>query len=444
MAMAEAVAKIENEKEDNYIPEIHTYYTPKIIPLPDRAFDLLLQEDIDEAFEDLLKQFNALSTTHEKQRFAEKYAPFLNIAESLQKKTAELNKNRSSFLFERNEEALQARLIREWREMILRLFGEEYLDDFQYREALGTGNLIPVLATWKLCSPIKLLAAMINSVVLAVKITLKYYLDKVMESVVMDVQHQISAYQNNQHQWLAIAITSLKLISVGLLLPLLYQYGGIYTLVVFSLPLIFRMIECIACPINTLVRPIASYLGISPIGASAAFMLTGGIALCALTSVSGLNLAAAMLLVTWGLKLYCLYEYINIMHYIYKEQPTLFIALTLYTVIAILIGLALPQPDINTTEPINAFILLIYYLTTATSLNMTDKLINNPSQYFCEQVEALPLPTEKLDDCLKKGVLLGHKKATQSHRFFNTPKNAESLTAENCSDQLWACSELLT
>jgi hypothetical protein len=158
--------------------EIDAYFTKQMVTIPETGFDLLMQEGVLTAARDLLKKFESLPEI-QKRPFAEGYAGFLSLADALEQKQPELHQLRLDSLREQLRESFSTLLVREWRLLIIQLFAEEYLDDFQYRHALAFGDLWPILASRKLLSPIKGLAAIIGSLDLLIRCGARHLLKKV-------------------------------------------------------------------------------------------------------------------------------------------------------------------------------------------------------------------------------------------------------------------------
>lgn len=211
--------------------EIHTFSNHQEIIIPDTAFSLLLEENIEAAFDALNHQFRMLHSEQEKKEFRDYYGRFLNLAYSLEKKRTSLQANRGKYFYEHINAPLNSRVTYEWRNLIIRLFAEEYLDDFKYRHALATGDFTDILATRKLLSPIKAIVALLNTI-------------------------------------------NLFLPMVILVPPLLYFKPSLLKLWI-NYNCISRFLEFLASPVNNIVRPIAEYSGISPFILIAAFLAIG-------------------------------------------------------------------------------------------------------------------------------------------------------------------------
>jgi len=214
--------------------EIHTFSNHQEIIIPDTAFSLLLEENIEAAFDNLNYQFRMLRSEQEKKEFRDYYGSFLNLAFSLEKKRPSLQAKRAKYFYEHMSAPFYSRLTYEWRNLIIRLFAEEYLDDFKYRHALATGNFTDILATRKLLSPIKVIVALLNTINLFLPISYR----------------------------------------VALAIDLFFFHPSLVKLWISYIS-ISGFLEFLASPVNNIIRPIAEYSGISPFILTAAFLAIG-------------------------------------------------------------------------------------------------------------------------------------------------------------------------
>ncbi len=160
-----------SQDEGQYNETINSYFTRIDIAIPETAFDLLLQEEIENNYSALRRELNSLETEDEKRKLASEHASFISLAQSLEQQKDRLNQQRAHYLFEQENAPLYSKLALELRHLTITLFAEEYLDDFQYRHALATGVLSPIFATRKLFSPFKWLAAIINGAIIILSST---------------------------------------------------------------------------------------------------------------------------------------------------------------------------------------------------------------------------------------------------------------------------------
>lgn len=355
--------------EGNY--DFNNFFEKTEIIIPNTAFDIPMQEGIHEAFEELKRKFRELDSDVTKRKFAKHYASFLTLAEDLESRQVELNQVRGADLVRHEMEATIGEfLTREWRMLIIRLFAEEYLDDFQYRNAIAFGDLLSILATRKLISPAKWIAAIIGG---------------------LDLLFRGSAEYCMKHE-------------AGDGASLLYFLGTPVTLVNF-------FFELLASPVNNVIRPLASYTGLPTAGL--AVLLAGIVASLIyglILASSTFSLASTLLLLpylTVALNLYSIYVVYQLVQNL-KDQGRDPTDVVLFFGLAILVNF-IPS------EPIFDFIMVVADLC----LFLAVKKITTE-----KPIEFLPLPDEPIAEDVKAATLLGYNKANQSHRFFGTPKDA--------------------
>lgn len=226
--------------------DIHRYYERNFIAVPHFYFNLLQREQIEKSYQELLSEFCRLETETDKQNFAQRHSAFLNLAQSLKGQRKEFEEFFAGYLHIMNRRfTLVYRIYYQWRLLMIRLFAIEGLDDFQYRNALATGRLKPILARDKLFSPVKLLVALVNSLLIAITISLNYVLDL--------------------HFTLRIAFSCFLFHPVAIVL--------------IQLPKIARILEMLACPNNQILRPISAYSKLSPQTVAALLGLTVAVTL---------------------------------------------------------------------------------------------------------------------------------------------------------------------
>ena len=426
--------------EENYQHEIEDFLTPEVINIPYHAFDLTQQEGILTSYDHLLLDFSRLRTPSAKKAFATHYAPFLSLGRSLGTQQDVINKNRVDSLFRQMQETLAQRLKREWRILILRLFAEEFFDDFQYRQALATGNLYPILATAKLLSPIKLLVAVINSLILVACCSANYVYQDVLQHIVNDFIRQYGSPQNSTlREKLLLAVKILALTGV---LALPAYVAPVWACYAFALPLITRLLELLASPVNQGVRPFAARLNCSPILLTVMTSVAGTLMLV-MGFIHANTVASSLLIIApWViliLNVYMVYNFIQLIRKLYELMPSLAIFQIIFLVGSIALQILFPPPVPSSTA-VNIFGELLMLLSICSILEIANYQLENRSATAAEMIEKLPLPEEgPIDVSLQEASLLGYKTATWSHRLFNTPKDAEYIRPEErTSQQQWA------
>ncbi|MFT4060355.1 MAG: J domain-containing protein [Legionella sp.] len=356
-----------------FTDELHQYFTKPEMTIPNTAFDISMQEGILEMLQHLRQKFSTLETEEKKREFATFYTSFLALAEHLEENLETLNKVRVNALVHQEIEAdIKEFLAYEWRQLIIRLFAEEYLDDFQYRNALACGDLLPILATRKLISPVKWLAVIIGS---------------------LDILFGGSAEYALKHD-------------KGIISQLLYFIDSpISTLNFF--------VDLIASPVNNVIRPLADYTKLPPVALTGLFSGIGtlmiyGFMISALT----FSLANSLLVLpylTLGLNFYSIYALYKLVQSIHEKggMDTTRIAL----------GFGIPiLLNFIPNEPICDFLLV---MTNLCILQVLRKI------YTETPIEFLPLPDKPVPEDVIHATLSGYTKANQSHRFFGTPKHAD-------------------
>ncbi len=408
---------------DEYRRDIEQYFIHQEITIPNTAFDLLLQENIEAAYEELSNNFLELTTEKDKNAFGKHYASFLNLAQSLHKVRDEYNKERVNYLYAQEHEALKQLLTREWRELIIRLFAEEYLDDFQYRHALASGDLWPILATRKLVSPVKCIAAILASISLFISLPIQYFLKQVSSKTAQDFMRQVHSIQQGNIDFNDLLITGLKIIGLLALITVPFYLAPTLASFAICLPVISTLLEIIACPVNKLIRPITAYTGI-PGPAVASFLFAAAITLAALSPLLFPSLMAILKLLTIPLILYSLYGICRLIYNLYQINPALAAFQAFVLAVSITVSLLLPIP----MDPNAAITVVTDFLTSlfcCSVLYHTNNFVENLSEGIAAKMDILPLPQETVPEIIQQATLVGNKKAAQSHRFFNTPKNAE-------------------
>lgn len=211
---------------DNFVSEheISNYYTATTTNIPHWCLNIIQRDQIIQSYENLLVTFSQLETENEKQDFGALHADFLNLVHAINRDHSEFERYLAGFLFAINQN-LRARILIQWRLFIIRLFGKEGRDDFQYSYALVTGSLWPILAKEKLISPIKLFVAIINTPIIIISNIINYLL---------------------QLHW-----------GIGLGFSLL-SFNPI-TILIIQLSYIAQILEKLACPYNQIIQPLSTY-----------------------------------------------------------------------------------------------------------------------------------------------------------------------------------------
>ena len=281
---------------------------------------------------------------------------------------------------------------------MIRLFGIEGLDDFQYRHALATGELRSILAKDKLFSPIKLLVAVINSLILVITTSFDFIL--------------------SYHPHFRIGFFFLLNHPLAILMV--------------QLPKIAQILEMLACPTNQIIRPLCAYSGWSPqsitllLSAATLAVLYGAICTTMLA-----KLTAVLPFITLAFFAYFIYAISKQCLAFFKQSfetglISTAVFIMMFTIQAY-IGKALnsgqtlnsgqaPSVAQQWLEMFGLFSLVI--LSTQGPHTMTVSLDMLP----------LPSPNEPIPEMIRNTVQSRCNIATLSHRFFNTPKDAPAIT----------------
>jgi hypothetical protein len=425
--IAEAYRLIFSDEENEEFLEINRYFTVVDFDLPDTAFDLLSREAINEAYEELLADFRILATEEEKYRFARNHAAFISLAQLLKQEEQHLNAQLGSYFLKQLGLPIWQKYQQEWRKLILSLFAEEYLDDFQYRDALVTGELWSLLATRKLLSPVKLLVALINSAVLGVTVVSGYlFAEKLLKPLILEFRQCYEDFkQGNLNKW-AVAQIAVKIIGLIALVSLPLVFFPVTTTFILSIPIASSLLTILACPVNQIVRPLAQYTGLSPYVVTAALVLGLGVSAFLLINFFPITVLASLATpISIVLTLYMLYGVASIIKKLYEISPPL----ALFQLICFILGGALSLVayfvfPVDTTPLMD----LVLNLMGAAFIYQGNSVLDNYKQEMSDQIEMLPLPEEVIPQDIKNTVLQQVKTGHYSAKFFHTPKEAAYIS----------------
>ncbi len=412
--------------------EIHTFSNHQEIIIPDTAFSLLLEENIEAAFDALNHQFRMLHSEQEKKEFRDYYGRFLNLAYSLEKKRTSLQANRGKYFYEHINAPLNSRVTYEWRNLIIRLFAEEYLDDFKYRHALATGDFTDILATRKLLSPIKVIVALLNTINLSICISAGYLLATFIQKLVQDFSGEFNK-ERGERNILKCAMIAVQMLVFPLIIGLCVYFAPSLMMFGFSLPFISNFLEFLASPINKIVRPIAEYSRISPFILTAAFLAIGAAGIYSSMHLIILGNSAAIFLIylTNAIYYYTNYILLKFLFNLYQQSPAAGMFMVFLMSISFLINFVSPLPTLyDTPKTSEILLMLMNNLSIASLLYLANEKLINPSVYAAEIMQNLPLPKEPVPEHIQEATNLVSKKATLSHQLFNTPKDTEFLLQE--------------
>jgi hypothetical protein len=229
----------------------------------------------------------------------------------------------------------------------------------------------------------------------------------------------------NAHFLMALTILAEVTLFVGAFCALGY-FAPLVSNYIFSIPAIIKLLDLAASPVNSIIRPLSAYTGISPHTWSALF----GIALAgACYSISAASLMSATAALPYLLVPIVIYNYIALVQLVvncYKVRPALGIFQGAILLTSICLAAIFPQP-VSLDDNISLAGIFLMNLSSASILYYTNRALSNPRAAQVEAIEDLPLPKEPAPQSIQKATLLGNKRATQSHRFFNTPKDADYI-----------------
>lgn len=387
---------------------INSYFERQDLTISHVTFDLSQRERIKKSYHNLLTEFSQLSTETEKQNFAHQNASFLNLAQSLIHNQSNFDKFLGQYLYLQQKKTLQTRIIQQWRMQMIRLFGIEGLDDFQYRHALATGELRSILAKDKLVSPIKLLVGVINSLILIITTTFDFILS-----------YHIS-------------------LRIGFFFLLSHPLA----ILMVQLPKIAQILEMLACPTNQMVRPLCDYTHWSPqsskllLSATAMAVLYG-----ALYTTLLANLATLLPYISLAFFAYFVYFMGNQCLSFFKqsfEQGLIFTAtIVMLFAIQAYIGLALNSTQTQTLSLAKQWLKMFSLFSLAT-------LLTKGPQNMAMSLDMLPLPmpNEAIPEMIRDTTQIRCNTSNLSHQFFNTPKDALAIPrsqVEENSNFIWNC-----
>lgn len=416
---------------------IEEYFVSKPLDFSNTDFDLLLTEEIHLTFEALKRQFNQLETEEDKRQFAGYYADFFNLAQAIDNNRERLSQVRDSYFLKLQDKTLKDNLRENYLELVICLFGEEYLDDFQYREALATGNLYPILATRKLLSPVKWLAGLACSILLFITTTTHYYVQEfMMKNLMPELFALIESNKegNINYQLLASFLIKTSILIAAPIWLYLYHFTAIALL--SSIPLLLHVSKTLACPVNNLSRPIANSLQVNPLLVTAALTLTvAAIPYVLLPLLLSSNILVVIPWITLTINIYTWYKEYQLYKTIEKLSPTLANLLIPFFISDIITDYIANMGNLNPSygQQILAFLGSLSDLGTIYTAGNITELVSQNMDY-------LPPAEETVSDRVKKATLSGHKKALHSHRFFNTDPDAAWLKNEDRTIWQQCCS----
>lgn len=426
--------ELNNAYRDIFVDEEEDIIPDQNAPILDNTFDFIMQEDILRTYDRLLMSFATLQTQEQKVEFIQRHLDFFDLAERLEQQQALFNQQRVEQLMQFHQASFWRKYQHEWRKLMISLFAEEYLDDFQYQQAIATGRLGSILALRKVLSPVKLLVAIINSVILAVRLFSQHVLiHKILAPAGEEFFQLIADARNRSLNRNDAAVWMLKFSGIltglaALCLPVIFF--PITSFFLLSLPVISNFLTILACPVNRIIRPLAQFFHCSPFVAGLALVLL--LSLSAALYFSFFPITGFASLITPAilfLTAYTLYGLLSLLKKVYEvnvRTAGVMGAITLLAlVLSVVISLMLPG-SIVITPLVNLVICLFgAYLMD----HWNDLFVATFQKSKC--VETLSLPLEEPSEELKETVFQHVRTAHYSAKFFNTNKEAEFIAKKD-------------
>lgn len=428
-----------------YFPE------SKPIKFPLEAVDLRLEMMVREEFQEVLMRFSRLETDVAKEAFAQRYRDFVPIARYLAEHSADLSESR----FRQFGDLFghyTPKLAQIWRTNMLEIFGEEMLDDFSYREAIGFGQWSSVLALRKLVNPVKWVAAIIMTLLALIKAG--YIQLQVLLSTQINLLRNALTQGVDDDNFGDVLLAVVFLITAVTVPILVGYYCFSAYFVVACVPLLDKICRWISCPTNTLVRPLLASLGLQDsLGRYMPFVvplfLLGGAAgiIFALSAFSIVTLPIAVvtlpvaevikLLLSVSIilsQLYMAYFMLKVLYITFKNS--IFLGIIQLSLIASCIGLSILFPVQVNLGPVTvmtlgetAFMNISFAILCHAILNVLEQ----GASYVNSIMEKQPLPTSPIPENFKSVINDSLNYSTYSHELFNTRQDAKPLTSNERS-----------
>lgn len=357
------------------------------------------QYKINELYNTLLSNI-AQADTDEKERLISQNIEFLKLARKINNQSALFNTERveafrnymlrSNFfdLFNRN-----------WRLFVIKTFGKELLDDFSYRNALGTGDFKNILDSDKIFNPFKLLISFFA----LIECTF-FSLNKTLETIILELLHSK-----------IISQLILQCLALGL-----YYYSPVLFIIFLKSDMIIDWLEKIANPYNQIIKPLAEKLQLSE-EVTVCMTLT----LSVISVFLFASLVDMLLIVT---SIIALVKTAELFYHLYEFSTEAFVL----SCIGLLISFTFSQylePN-SYVEVNNNLINLISILANIALVSKAIHMIKHNNEYLGNIMMNLPLPTKRTNKEFADIINKEHKTAYLSHCYFNTPENAKFKKSE--------------
>ena len=422
----------QNPQQDiGYTLEINKYFIKKDIIIPKTAFSLEMRENLSVKYNELRQMFLMLDNENDRKIFGANYAAFLNLVQKLEEMEPELNVDLANHIYNhevnRNlEQLLKFRI----KEFIISLFGEEYLDDFKYRDVLGGNeNLTSVLATRKLLMPLKWAVAIINGSYLIFSTIGCYVYEQQVQIIINDLLKLKSEYDQEIAIDIQMAIFVAIKISVAITCLLSIPYIGINIFyIAMSLPFISRLLNIIASPVNNIIRPLASLIKCEPYILTALLpILSGILTYSVFSTVPMYGMITFFQYIEKAIVLFTLYEMTRLYRNLYELNPVFCVFLAVNNLITLVLNIVYPIA----AEQVLDFARIINKISACFMIHSANYVLENIKEEQGKVAEVLPFPKESISNDIKSAALKFNKEANISCKFFNTPKKADYLESPN-------------
>lgn len=428
---------IENERADKefnqYFPLVPTPAYFKDFNLPAEGMvDLRLEILIFEAFDDLKLRFFALETQAQKTEFAEQYRDFIALARLIESSKPALSEQRHN-QFVALYQGYTNKLAYFFRTNMLELFGEELLDDFRYREAIALGQWRSVLAYRKLFNPVKLLAAVVLTLLAPLKAGFFHF-----QVVLGEQLKYIAAFlraKQNTPEGVRAAYKTLAILALSAILPTLVFYViPDFYLILMCIPLINTIAFSLACPVNRLVRPFLKWAGLeTSLGPYMVFLLPPLVAgvvagLVLLFSAVSISLTAVLEATIFLCSAYILYALARLMYAMFQVSRTAGLLSTAMLLISLIMNIFTPIGATMASVSLmkHCFLVASHALLYYSML----KVMDQGGAFVNSILEKLSMPTKPIHETFKEKVNEVIHSSDYSEAYFQTQADLAPLKPE--------------
>lgn len=399
--------------------------------IPETAFDLTLMSNIEQAYQEIHPFVRTLEDDEQQDKFNREYGDFLCLAQLLEQEKDQLLTNRGKYV---GKNGLLKSLIQDVRKLILQLYAEEFLDDFEYRHAIAHGIPLSMLAKRKLISPVKLLTALVNSILLCFSSTLSKINEATLQNILANLQTSEKNQQNGQPHAAIGCLGIAKLIAyIGSILLLITNFPELITALMI-IPVLTFTLQLLACPVNNIVRPLAKLSSIKPeiiaiLGCAAIASVAAAVFACAGAGyISSIALSTIFPYATIILSLANFIAMLTLAKNIHATHQGAGITVAALSVFLFVKDILFTPVTFLTNSQMMRMLLDQFIMLCIVGF-INHKHANAVTE-MNETIAAQPLPETPVPEKIKQATLQGNKIAAQSARLFNTPSNARFLTSD--------------